>query len=302
MFTALINIDPIFSVLFEYLNYIEKRVFRQAYSKERSFEGLYKEVPFSDVILSRLSKLIPEPEIFLEQLGKAHGLISGSFILQCLYGVEWESDIDVYSMGEAWNKRHSNLDRMKFLGYLHHNYLRRNPAPNNCRGDYVQQYVVNNVYHLDASRINKDSSIMINLTDEKKEKLMKMWNHGHKGIINGLELLDENETPMKYVIFDGDNKDNKRNFTTSILNYINKIFDFDFCKVAYDPATKELHILNFDAVLRMECVIDRKFIIEIRNTRAGTKLKDDDIKRLTDILNKRIVKYASRGFTLTEKS
>jgi len=305
-FTQLLNQDPIFSILFEYLNYIEKRVFRQLYQDQRPFDGIYKEVPFSEIVKSRLSKLIPDADIFLEQLAKAHGIISGSFILQCLYDQEWGgSDIDVYYMGFLdFNDRRerSNHGMTKFVGYLNHNYIRRNLVKYDFPDAYIQQYVVNNIYHLDDSRLGKDSRIMRLYPNQGYQLMVSLikerCNHGYKGIINALELFDENKTPLSYEIKD---KEGKCDITASILNYINKIFDFDFCKVAYDPSTKQLHILDFNAVFYMKCIIDRKFIIETRNTKDNKNPSEAEIKRLTDILDARIVKYRERGFDISEK-
>ena len=81
----IIRIDVIFDIISSYLNYLEKQILIKAYNKQNSPRYKSKNKPFSQIVKERLGELIPNPDIFLKQVAKGKGVISGSFILQCIY-------------------------------------------------------------------------------------------------------------------------------------------------------------------------------------------------------------------------
>lgn len=60
-------------------------------------------------VIARLAKLGLDNQ-FIQLLIENTGLIAGSFVLQCLLGVTWDTDIDIYFQSEATSTAFSSLE------------------------------------------------------------------------------------------------------------------------------------------------------------------------------------------------
>jgi len=87
--------DDIFEVIGQYLCWIEKIAFKRTSKK---LSEVIKEETIEELIEKRLTCLGMKGNNIIEELKKTKTVISGSFILQCIYNVSWkDSDIDFFS-------------------------------------------------------------------------------------------------------------------------------------------------------------------------------------------------------------
>src|SRR3989338_3833469 len=87
--------DDIFEVIGQYLCWIEKIAFKRTSKK---LSAIIKEETIEELIEKRLTYLGIEGKNIIQELKKTNTVISGSFILQCIYNVSWkDSDIDFFS-------------------------------------------------------------------------------------------------------------------------------------------------------------------------------------------------------------
>src|SRR3989338_7810267 len=86
--------DDIFEVIGQYLCWIEKIAFKRTSKK---LSAIIKEETIEELIEKRLTYLGIEGKNIIQELKKTNTVISGSFILQCIYNVSWkDSDIDFF--------------------------------------------------------------------------------------------------------------------------------------------------------------------------------------------------------------
>lgn len=104
-----------------------------------------KLVDFNDIILKRLNQLGLDGQSFIDHLIKYNNYVSGSFILQCLYNMEWPSDIDVYCMSEDTYLPNLNKSPLGFIKFLKDATLVEPGSSYELMHFYQRMYTQNNV-------------------------------------------------------------------------------------------------------------------------------------------------------------
>lgn len=199
---------------------------------------------------------------FQDVLNEQKILISGSFILQCILGVRWESDIDIYTIESAdkfnkWEHREDFIfEYMKpVINYKCDNYGYDTCKDylNGLGAFYVEEYDVNNVETMEAPilDLNRYTGTHTIVTT-------------HKIQVIGLSLV-----PSK----------DKRGAIDTMWTNIQKDFDFDVCANIYyiENKVQKVRVGNLDAIINK--------VIRLRQS-----------NRYFD--SSRIPKYQSRGFTI----
>lgn len=294
-FEELIEIPSICSVLIEYLSYVQIRQLREIYplfititnKKPYSYnESKASDSPlainFPSIIKRNLSKLIPDVDNFLEALVNSRGVISGSFILQCLIGEEYDrSDIDIYHMKQGNGcLKFQIIHNCEFYKYMIKEYI-----PSLGRNGYINQMVDISYFYIHpdiydgkysdetVQSFRRKRPVIANKTSEKK----------YKGVINSMTIHGR------------DLKD--KICYRNVFDYIDRVFDISICKVGYQPSSGEIFIADFNGLTTKtgtyktrSILVERDFGIPHMYNKASLKI----------ILDKRVKKYTDRGFTLKD--
>lgn len=156
---------PITGKIIDFLNFLDCFTFRQTCKtnnvlmKKKQF---LRKTDFSCILHDKLKKLVIDPNCFLKELEKSEGYISGSFILQCIYGIDYEdSDIDVYHLlHETKDKKINDIltscknfyngnKGSSFKKYIHTNFKLLKSNQN-----YITQTVHQSLYGFNKTKIN----------------------------------------------------------------------------------------------------------------------------------------------------
>lgn len=286
-------------------------------SSPRSITAKDNAIDIDSLIRRRLSKLIPNADKFLDTLTDSGGVIAGSFLLQCLYGVEYQgSDIDVYhlSKGEAFNHftshpRGQRPGYTRFLSYVHRNYVSAQSSTG-----YINQLVDQSVYYPPPGMYEGkyDDKLTGRVQHIKRERFLhdtidQVSEVKYSGIVNMIMIrpCEVKEVEIKADIKTEVKADTKTDVKTGKINisynseleYILKIFDISICKVVYQPSTKKLYIYDLPGLISKSGTYATKSLLLTRNKNSTHGYNATSLKI---ILDKRVAKYQSRGFTLTD--
>lgn len=97
----------------DYLCYVDKMSLKLVCKKSSKIK-----LNFKKVILGKLSKYIDDPKEFCKKLFECKAIISGSFILACLYDTDNFGDIDIFDETNVQN----NITRFSHYLYLERKY------------------------------------------------------------------------------------------------------------------------------------------------------------------------------------
>jgi hypothetical protein len=290
---------PVLSSLIQVLSPLEIIQLRELYPqfKEITDKKPYdynKSVPadnklalnFASVVKRRLSELIPDVDNFWKVLVESQVVISGSFILQCLYGEYYEnSDIDVYHLG---GNKDNHMSLIPLNGNKMERYLFENYIPSKNINNYINQIVNQKLYYPPPGMYDGkyDTKIVAMLHRAPEEVKNKTSERKYRGVINNIiitnDFISETENKFRY---------------DSAFQYIKEVFDFSICKVGFQPSTNKLYISDMKGLILKTGTYRTNSILTSREKKSDATYNRAKLKA---ILDNRIERYIKRGFTLVD--
>ncbi len=195
-----------------------------------------------------------------------HAVISGSFILQCIYNETYDnSDIDIYYL---------------LTGKYHHS---KKKLPRRIYMNERETFV-----HVGGYRSN-NKPLLTYLTNTFDDNVDDNWIHGYGVLDMSSRYFTRNHLKINYIeINDQDNIYN------SIYNSISKNFDLEFCKCTYDGEI--LRIKNFDSIINKHSLINIDDIIKKKQL-SNMFYFSTHMEIRKQVLH-RINKYTDRGYQI----
>ena len=237
------------------------------------------------IIRYRLSEIfgnLIDVDEFITELVECNSYISGSFILQCLYNVEWEgSDIDVYSLSTDGSYSGKLKEWLYYLGSREFNLEEDDNR-------YKELHLTSRTFVAtnDAKETSETDSIPI-----KPIKITKIvLNH----IIVNTNPIEISTPDNIHKLYNEPYLLGKRLHNSTIFKFVDTTFDLEICKVVYDGS--RLYIRNIFSLFKRKCTAD--FSTEKYIKRILYQSPDFCDKRIKDNLMNRIQKYEQRGFTI----
>lgn len=349
-----------------FLNYLEIYNWRQT-CRYMNQSKMFK--TFTQIVHERLTALMPDVNGFLNNLIQFNCGITGSFLLQCIFGFQWpESDIDVVSCNRTSHSLYNNAGRYwanKYLSVIESNHEPEDDSSNCLRvydktsnilqsrkfkiGPFVTVPDVSQKWYPIISE-NRDYQLVFygplkplpQTHEEYKSyflngpdthipqiKAIQEYNKTCAGgkYFTTINLVDLNyhslgqfyNIPLEETdIFTQNDMSYVRNQRTDpylkILNstdgpidsikciktFISKSFDFDFCKLLYNPKTQRLSIFNMESLQTKSSAYDLhdpKIGVVMESYYANPTAKEIQTKML-HARKRRIEKYTERGFIL----
>jgi hypothetical protein len=219
---------------------------------------------------------------FLDAIEKYKITISGSFILQCLFNENYETDIDLYKVGNQLDIYDENSDFYKFLKFLG---IDNKYFGTNCKGSSGEGMLP--LYH------GKYESLDIMLIKRYQEARYIEPKHG--------EIMELRKRFLKELYY------------PTVRSNIED-FDIDACKVYYDPETKKVNIYNFNALIKKISYYDyidgpKSLSVGYSSFYCNRNCFSREVcycntvyRSVLDRTNWRVEKYTKRGFILIDKS
>jgi hypothetical protein len=263
-YTHILYFPDILNYISNYLCYIDVQCLSIACPTIRKYINP-KYYNINNIIFNRLSILLGNINAtkLLENIHDTR-VISGSFILQCIYNTFWSTDIDIYQ----YDEQYFSLN----IPIIYNN--------NNRLIKHKNGYNV--IYNLNPDPIMISNSDMFRLLLSKKLKLDYLddyYNRSRYPMFPAeIDTYHNDKMSIDFIKVYNDNSYN------NIYKFIHENFDISICKVIYDG--NKLHILNFNELA----------------TKSGiVKYVDNDTNTI-DKTNERIKKYEQRGFKLKIES
>jgi hypothetical protein len=259
---------------------------------------------FVDVVRKRLQGMVPDPDVFLLSLKKYNHYIVGSFVLQCMFGVEWpDSDIDVCMMAtkkeESDNtsifESDTDFEDMKNDGECIHGVAGFHQG---CGVPIHEYFNYTDFFHdilLMKGPFYKEDEARnmewddIRLKNVRREMARITYNYEGK---EGYPLLPVLARKYKFIKYRGLLDYVVIEKYTSVFEFFNKTLDFAFCGSLFDG--EKLYIKDYDAVLNRTCTV-KFYEIEFLKKDPGMYNEDNEIRFLKR-LGERADKYKKRGF------
>ena len=223
---------------------------------------------FKSIFKQRLLSFLDtekEAEDFCQNLYKSKAMVSGSFILDCLYGTNYHDDIDIYDQADP-NKiymERSNFkfgdNYLKFNQYLYNQKFKNFTHDNDSDETYIiRSYIPNKIY----SQINNDKTIDMYI---KYEEYLK-----YKNKIQVIPIA----------------------LSKGSWKFILASFDLDICKNGFDG--QNLYIRSWNKLINRKDYIkpNTKVLIHTYFHRYCAEEIDEKITK------ERLEKYKSRGFNI----
>jgi hypothetical protein len=192
-----------------------------------------KQLNIHDLIIHRMKVIYKKDakEIVRHLKCDKNSYISGSFMLQCIYGVAWNnSDIDIYRVGNADG----------YSGYKYYDtdcYL-RNTIESRKGGKLSGPLISGDNQNGFTGKLIPMSTA---LDYEMLPLTSRMFETRHN-------IGSTRSTQRKRILPMNDCIINPQ-YSTDVLSFIEQYFDLEICKIAYSCKYKRLYIANLDAVM-----------------------------------------------------
>lgn len=272
-----VNSDIISSIAF-YLGYIHIFALALTSTHIRSMiDSRY--LDFSLVIKSRLTKIFGfHADLLHENLSKYERYLGGSFVLQAIYGEEWQrGDIDIYYLGE-YCKGDDYLDDEFMYTIVNKKEAYDQALSNGCEVDDVDHYC--------KSCSMYEGHDNYGLVFDGKNNYVGLPVHS---LYYKLPL---SETMIDYITIPSSNKYPECRIvplSKTIFDFHEQAWDIDICKVVYDG--RRLYVSNLENLFLRRATA--------RCTKAFAPENDLTINLFKLLKNmQRIKKYRSRGFII----
>jgi hypothetical protein len=228
-------------------------------------------IAMRQIMLKRLARFVVDPSVLLDSIDKFGCIISGSFMVSCMYEPDWVSDdLDLYVNGkQIWLQ-----------------YKERNNAPDYTKPADDAHPVIK---HIITNRIGFVECLGAPTSpfDTIDVKTIVPTTHfkpviKEERIIGKIQFITVLEQDM------------------TIMSYIARQFDMNICKIAYMGG--KVRIYDEPALLSRSCVCCRDLARDKLFMKTYRRYDGDDIYdiefhfyRITE----RIDKYRKRGFDIT---
>lgn len=221
----------------------------------------------NDIIDIRLNKIFGDKTIdFYDILEKTGGIISGSFILQCILNEKWESDVDIYIpminnviTSTPWDNPKSEMD-----DFIYRFYSIFASYDSDRYNDYQTPKIISKMKFIrDFWLLTDDYNNLRTIGEENLRHIIDDNNEFSFNNIQKMKYTKEGRTDFKIKYKQGNvcinNLDFKINKIQVILvdtsrdkmiNFINDEYDFDICKNVFCNKNISIHSFN-DIVSKM---------------------------------------------------
>lgn len=253
------NID-VMNYIADYLCYVDLWSLTIAYPPLKEYiSAKYYDV--NKIIFKRLEEIFGNNiKKIMDNLIKYDHYISGSFLLQCIYDVKWNSDIDIYCLNEFnfIDLKDINDDNLFFLKTLYE------------LNDFKQTQEAHNYHYLPVtSRSYSYNEYKID------HVIVKPFIESYKPESRKMLMIPEH----KY---------------DNVFQFIDRMFDIDLCKIVYDG--KKLYIKNPYDLFTRSSIAHSRLTDYIRSSFWWEETIN--LLELLDIVLGRIDKYRDRGFKI----
>jgi len=253
-----------------------------------------------DAIIKRLKTIFGQHYDQFETLFQQCGaILSGSFVLQCLLGEEWPSDVDIYIpilgndlSNPDYNHPKSSLENFIYQTqgfYVYHEDIKTYDFDNETKMIFLRQYVWLSATDNDDNHNNTLKKFIddhdtsrthykyekFDAVDNNRKALRQCVQNQHKTLTvdTGQEKVVLNTTHLQCILVDCHKNE--------MINFIKDEYDFDICKNVF--------WLDDQHQLYIHALYD---IINKQTTfKYTTKIETSE---------KRKEKYEQRGFTFTQ--
>lgn len=255
----------------------------------KSINKLIVQLKFSKCLYQMLIRRLGSEmiaELLWQEMVQHDIKISGSVILQLLYGLEWEfSDLDLYKTFD-----HSKTPTKEDASYLH--------LLNQSNVKYYQTELASNYEEMNlVSRKYRFAWCTDDDTSIEKFPLENISQNGHDEESKNRQLLPGHinlKIPLQLEV--NHISVNSRKFASE-RQFIRNVFDLEICMNLYSPRTNSLEIANLDALFNRT---SRSFF-KLENYNLGPRgfHESDYTKEMVveKFLN-RCRKYTARGFDI----
>lgn len=216
-------------------------------------------------------------DMLWEELCQKNAVISGSFMLQVIYGVSWpDSDVDVYKVVEDQKDDSTGGSRDKdfYLNMLHNvRYVQTEH-----RDFYIELPMESRSYRLERGGTRCDD----------REEIAKFVSKAQQS----RNLVHPSHLRINYVVI-------RKKMGLSEFGFINKYFDSSICKIVYYPKNDTLRMWSTDDVIAREAYFDdstdRYDNLPVLDYFGDVVVSADDMHHK---IWARMKKYAKRGFAV----
>jgi len=261
--------------LCSFLPWIDIRAIRCAHRRLRAHvDG--RRFDFRQFVRQRVARLLQDPDEFLDQLHAYGNQLTGSFVLQCIYGETWRGfdvDVLVYSRtpfphGQGVTEAHTLIEWAP-------------PA---------QRWNVNRkMAHADEEAWTRSSCVeQATLPPADRELRWPLWSFTQVGCETGYDLggvyTDYGDTFHPYP------DARQPQVYGSLEDFVREECDFAFCRVLFDG--RRLTVCDWAAVE------SRTASVFVRTYRRLPYYRMGDGDSVLPRMRRRIEKYRRRGFTI----
>lgn len=230
----------------------------------------------TEIIIKRLKSIFGSKyDEFYVVLNEMGGIISGSFILQCILEEEWKSDIDIYmptNNNEFSNSKIGNKSRMEDFfydsKYIYFTYIDddRELYPSKTKIEWIKNYFLPHHHSKYGYELQK------NFQCQNKNYIINLLNNEHNLDVSTNELIHGYH--LQTIMIQCNQND--------MNNYIIDEYDFDICKNIFyvEDNIPQLYIHNLNDIINKK-----------------TKFRYTTNKETSE---KRMKKYELRNFIFTK--
>lgn len=288
--------------ILHYLPYIDRlsMLFVNAAFYKKHRDVYKKALDFNPIIKARLAKYFTDPQWFIDGLWYFRNFISGSFILQCIYDVEWpDSDIDIYHFTPYNRGKEDKLPIDELPAYRRQLFpMRFIWRINDMRNVHQIKMHTYGAGYEGAITVSTDSTHKaFPLSSEKyriqsyeKEDWLQVEHYyeakkkASKGGSDKHYFAELPSPPKPREIVLNNIGVQPYNGVLNVFDFISRYFDMDICKNVYDG--KKLHIYSITNLIYHQTA--SRFMLDRLTFQPNPENLDKYKTRMT--------KYASRGF------
>lgn len=246
---------------------------------------------FEENIRNKLSLYLDDVDGFLDALYNTNALMTGSFVLSCIYEDFEANDIDIYLKVPHLDGHNEAFTILKYMQDNNHLWARLRFFDKK-REDPAEKISIGNIL-----RVIEFYSVKL----PEGEDYRKLRNHienledisNHDGVLpEGFSERHSRDTDFSEYL--GDKKIIRIQFILLLEDpqeFIDNSFDLEFCKVTYNG--RKLHISNLDSVVQKRSYLFPNLSL-IRYFMIKEGVDEDEALQIRE--EKRLSKYLKRGF------
>lgn len=259
-----------------YLCYVDRIALAQTCKEYHKYNEIWGE-SFKNIVKRKLRNHLSNPEKFLKLMQNGEIVISGSFILACLFDEDWYGDIDIYENSKYAQDRINDANKLITLNSRHYtDQFIRDIAEFEGPGKIP-----------DSIRELQFTPMTIFLFDQSEKYITANMKFSKERIIgNNIREFTIGNIKFQHIPL---------SFNPHKL--IKSTFDADLLKNTFDGTT--LRVTSWDLIRSRKDVIKPTGMLFHEYCMWNDDSEHDKnrhIEILHELSNKRIRKYAERGF------